>query len=43
MVGLLVQGEKLTSQRCESEFGITRETATQDFKLLMQLGLASST
>jgi len=43
MVGLLVQGEKLTSQRCESEFGITRETGTQDFKLLVQFGLASST
>jgi len=40
MVALLVQGEKLTSRRCEDEFGVTRDTATRDFALLMDLGLA---
>jgi len=40
MVGLLVQGMKITSRWCEGEFGVTRETATQDFNLLMRLGLA---
>jgi predicted HTH transcriptional regulator len=40
MVGLLVAGEKLTSRRCEHEFGITRETTSRDFALLMELGLA---
>jgi predicted HTH transcriptional regulator len=42
MVSLLVQGEKLTSRRCEAEFGVTRDTATRDFKLLISLGLAKS-
>jgi transcriptional regulator with XRE-family HTH domain len=32
MVALLVAGEKLTSRRCEEEFGITRDTAVRDFK-----------
>ena len=40
MVSLLVAGEKLTSRRCETEFGVTRDTATRDFALLMALGLA---
>ena len=40
MVALLVAGEKLTSRRCEQEFGITRDTAARDFGLLMELGLA---
>lgn len=40
MVALLVAGEKLTSRRCEDEFGVTRDTATRDFGLLMELGLA---
>jgi hypothetical protein len=35
MVALLVQGERLTSRRCEEDFGITRETATRDFGLLI--------
>jgi predicted HTH transcriptional regulator len=39
MVALLVEGEELTSRRCEKEFGITRETATKDFELLMDLGI----
>jgi ATP-dependent DNA helicase RecG len=41
MVALLVAGEKLTSRRCEQEFGVTRDTASRDFTLLMQLKLAS--
>jgi predicted HTH transcriptional regulator len=41
MVALLVAGEKLTSRRCEQEFGITRDTASRDFALLMALGLAN--
>ena len=40
MLALLVAGEKLTSRRCEQEFGITRDTATRDFGLLLELGLA---
>ena len=40
MLALLAAGEKLTSRRCEQEFGITRETASRDFALLMELGLA---
>lgn len=41
MLALLVAGEKLTSRRCEHEFGITRDTAARDFALLMELGLAA--
>lgn len=41
VLALLVAGEKLTSRRCEHEFGITRDTATRDFGLLMELGLAA--
>jgi predicted HTH transcriptional regulator len=40
MLAMLVDGEKLTSRRCEKEFGVTRDTATRDFALLMQVGLA---
>ncbi|KAF0215232.1 MAG: transcriptional [Geobacteraceae bacterium] len=40
MVTLLVTGEALTSRRCESEFGITRDTAARDFALLLELGIA---
>lgn len=40
MVALLVSGERLTSRRCESEFGVTRDTATRDFALLLKLGIA---
>ncbi|MFZ7125121.1 MAG: ATP-binding protein [Desulfobacterales bacterium] len=40
MVALLVRGEVLTSRRCEEEFGVTRDTANRDFKILMGLGLA---
>ncbi len=41
MVVLLMEGEKLTSRRCEEEFGVTRDTAARDFKLLMELGVVS--
>ena len=40
MVALLVQGEKLTSRRCEEDFGVTRDTATRDFAVLMDMRLA---
>jgi ATP-dependent DNA helicase RecG len=40
MVQMLASGEELTSRRSESEFGITRETATRDFALLLELGIA---
>ena len=39
MLLLLVQGEELTSRRCEAEFAITRDTANRDFSFLMKLGL----
>jgi ATP-dependent DNA helicase RecG len=39
MVLFLVQGEELTSRRCEVEFKVTRDTANRDFKTLMNLGL----
>lgn len=42
MVGLLVAGEKLTSRRCEQEFGVARDTAARDYcSLLVELGLAT--
>lgn len=40
MVELLAQGEILTSRRCEDEFGVTRDTASRDFSLLVELRLA---
>ena len=40
MVALLAAGEKLTSRRCEEEFGITRDTAARDFGFLLELGVA---
>lgn len=40
MVELLVPGGELTSRRCESKFGITRDTAARDFALLVHLGIA---
>jgi len=40
MVALLVQGETLTSRRCEEEFHVTRDTANRDFRLLMELRIA---
>lgn len=41
MVALLAAGEKLTSRRCEDEFGISRDTAARDFGFLLDLGLAT--
>ncbi len=43
MVTLLVAGERLTSRRCEQEFGVTRDTAARDFAVLMNLGIAEKT
>jgi predicted HTH transcriptional regulator len=40
MAAMLIQGEELVSRRCEKEFGITRDTAARDFKLLVELNLA---
>jgi len=40
MLAVLVQGEALTSRACETRFGVTRETANQDFAVLMELGVA---
>jgi hypothetical protein len=39
MLLLLVQGEELTSRRCEVEFSVTRDTANRDFALLYGSGL----
>jgi len=39
MMALLVQGEILTSRRCEKEFNVTRDTANRDFSHLISLGL----
>jgi predicted HTH transcriptional regulator len=40
MAALLASGESLTSRRCEAEFGISRDTATRDFALLLKLRVA---
>ncbi|HIH04153.1 MAG TPA: DUF4062 domain-containing protein [Methanoregulaceae archaeon] len=40
MAELLVRGEELTSRRCLELFGITRDTASQDFAHLVDLGIA---
>ena len=37
---LLVEGEELTSRRCEGNYRVTRDTANRDFKVLMELRLA---
>lgn len=39
MVLLLVQGEELTSRKCETLFKVTRDTANRDFRYLLELGL----
>ena len=41
MVAMLTAGEKLTSRRCQEEFGITRDTAARDFGFLLELGVAT--
>ena len=43
MVALLVAGERLTSRRCEETFGVSRDTASRDFGLLVKLGIAAKT
>ncbi|MFC2095412.1 ATP-binding protein [Candidatus Bipolaricaulota bacterium] len=40
IVALLAGGEEVTSRRCAELFGITRDTATRDFSILIGLGLA---
>jgi ATP-dependent DNA helicase RecG len=40
MIALLTAGEDLTSRRCETEFGVTRDTMASDFALLVKLGVA---
>ena len=39
MVAFLAQGEELTSRWCQERFGVTRDTASRDFKVLMALGI----
>jgi predicted HTH transcriptional regulator len=39
MLLLLVQGDELTSRKCEELFSVTRETANQDFVRLLKMGL----
>jgi predicted HTH transcriptional regulator len=36
MISMLLHGETLTSQKCVERFGITRETASQDFARLLE-------
>ncbi|MEO8378101.1 MAG: ATP-binding protein [Acidobacteriota bacterium] len=40
MAAALASGEGLTSRRCQQEFGVTRETVSKDFAVLVDLGLA---
>jgi predicted HTH transcriptional regulator len=40
MAALLVQGEALTSRRCEKDFRVTRDTTSRDFVKLIALGIA---
>ena len=42
MAAMLVQGEKLTSRQCERKFGVSRDTTSKDFKLLIDVGIAES-
>jgi len=42
MATMLVQGEKLTSRQCEQKFGVSRDTTSKDFKLLMDVSIAES-
>lgn len=39
MLLLLVQGDELTSRKCENLFSVTRDTANRDFSLLLAMGL----
>ena len=40
MVALMVRGGQLNSRSCVKKFKITRDTASRDFDLLVQLGIA---
>lgn len=40
MVERLTRGETLTSRDCETIFGISRDTATKDFRALIEAGVA---
>ena len=42
MVELLAEGGQLTSRSCQKQFGVTRDTAARDFKLLIELGIAAN-
>ena len=39
MLLLVVQGDELTSRKCETLFSVTRETANRDFSRLSEMGL----
>ena len=41
MVEMLVNGEELTSRMCEGIYGITRDTASRDFKKLISSEIAT--
>jgi ATP-dependent DNA helicase RecG len=40
MARLLVRGEELTSRRCQELYGVSRDTASGDFEVLVDLGIA---
>jgi predicted HTH transcriptional regulator len=40
MIALLIQGQELTSRKCQELFGISGPTAAADFQTLMEAGLA---
>jgi predicted HTH transcriptional regulator len=40
MTALLMEGEELTSRKCEEMFSVSRPIATKDFRALMDLGIA---
>jgi ATP-dependent DNA helicase RecG len=42
MAELLAQGEKLTSRYCEDKFGVSRDTTSRDFNLLIELDIAEA-
>jgi len=42
MAAMLIRGEDLTSRVCEERFGVTRDTANRDFKMLIAVGIAEA-
>ena len=40
MMVILIQGESLTSRKCEKLFGVSRPISASDFKVLVQTGIA---